>query len=320
MREADALAFALVEGAGDGVHWDSTLVESRGDGRYRGVIDPVWCLLPHPLGGVVAGLAARAMEAELGSDVAHTLRSIHGVFAAPVAEGSVEVDVAVLRRGRSMSHLQATVRNVGSRAGFTALAVFGGSRRGPDFTQLAFPAVPPPEECRSHREPFPDHVEGDRWPMRFWEEVADARLAIGLEFWEEGPRDQAEAANWLRLDQDLPVDGDGFVDPIAAIVLSDIMPSSIFQRIDPAEGRWFTPSVDLTIHPVGPATPGWLLAHYKTHIAHDGYASIEGSLWDPRGESGPTLVAWATQQAFFTEVSASSGREGGAAGAAPLIG
>lgn len=283
-------------------HWASTEVEAVGPGRYVGRIDPAWTLLPHPLGGVVAAVAARAMEAELGDEVPHVLRSFHGVFAAPVPAGPVEVEVGVLRRGRSMSQLQATVRAPGADAGFSALAAFGGPRGGPEFTQLAYPDLPAPEACRSNREPWPGEVEGERWPMAFWDQVCDARMALGLAFWEEGTRENAESAQWLRLDQQPPVDADGFVDPLALLVLSDVMPSSIFQRVDPSEGRWFAPSVDLTVHPVGRATPGWLLAHYRTHIAIDGYASIEGALWDPRGEGGPTLVAWATQQCFFTAV------------------
>lgn len=293
---------------GEAPHWDSTLVVAEGDGRYRGEIGVAWSLIAHPLGGIPAALAARAMAAELTEgDPDHasdgqSLRSLHGVFAAPVAVGPVEIDVTVLRRGRSMSQLQATVRNPGAPAGFTALAAFGGQRPGFEFTELRFPDVPPPEACRSNREPFPDHVDADRWPMPFWDEVADARMCIGLPFWEDGPRDKAEAANWLRLDQPPPVDEHGHVDPLTAVVLSDIMPSSIFQRVPRSDERWFAPSVDFTIHPVGPATPGWLLAHYRSHAAGDGYASIEGALWDPRGPDGPRLVAWATQQAFFTKV------------------
>ncbi len=44
------------------------------------------------------------------------LRSITSVFAAPVRTGPVEIDVTVLRRGRSMAQATATVRSVG-RAG-----------------------------------------------------------------------------------------------------------------------------------------------------------------------------------------------------------
>ena len=59
---------------------------------------------------------------------------------------------------------------------------------------------------------------------------------------------------------------------------------------------WLPPSADLTVHLVGDAGPGWLLAHNRARTAGDGYASVEMSLWDP--ERG--LIAHATQVMFFS--------------------
>ena len=61
-------------------------------------------------------------------------------------------------------------------------------------------------------------------------------------------------------------------------------------------------AIDLSVHLFGHATPGWILAHSKAHHAGDGYASAEMALWDPRAEGGPALVAWASQQMFFTRI------------------
>jgi len=60
--------------------------------------------------------------------------------------------------------------------------------------------------------------------------------------------------------------------------------------------NWFGPSADFTIHLLGPARPGWLLAHNRARHAGDGYASVEMALWDPLDR---TLVAYATQVMFF---------------------
>jgi len=98
-----------------------------------------------PQGGVVAAIAARAMEAELATG--QSLRSFHGIFASPVPVGPVEVEVDVIRSGRSISQVQATVRAVGADAGFTALAAFGNERPGFSYTELAMPGVPQPDEC-----------------------------------------------------------------------------------------------------------------------------------------------------------------------------
>ena len=93
------------------------------------------------------------------------------------------------------------------------------------------------------------------------------------------------------------------MDQLALLVLVDVMPSAVFRRIGRTDERWFGPSADLTVHVFGHATPGWILAHSKAHQAGDGYASVEMALWDPRAEGGPKLVAWGTQQMFFTKIS-----------------
>jgi acyl-CoA thioesterase len=265
-------------------------------GRYLASIDERWSLVAIPQGGIVAALAAQAMAAALANPE-QSLRSMSLVFAGQVRSGPVEIDVVLLRAGRSMSQLTATVRNPGADAGLTAIAVFGAERRGFAFTDLAFPDVAPPEELRGFRDPLPDDVEFEftRSPMAFWEEVVEAKPAMGRppwEPWEDGP---AEMAYWYRLD-DPPVRDDGTLDPVASIVLCDTMPGAVGQKLGPDSGTWFGPSADFTIHVLDRARPGWLLAHNRARHAGEGYASVDMALWDP---TGPTLVAYSTQVMFF---------------------
>lgn len=133
----------------------------------------------------------------------------------------------------------------------------------------------------------------------FWDEVIEGRPALGLPFWDPTPRTEARSANWYRFDQE-PLTPDGALDPLSLFVMADVMPNAVFQRVGPTEQRYFAPSTDLTTHLFGPATPGWILADYKAHLAGEGYASVEAALWDPRGADDPKLVAYATQQMFFT--------------------
>lgn len=292
------------QGQGSGLEpgeaWRSSAVTPLGDGRYQATIGPEWVLAMVPQGGLIAAVAARAMAAELQTD--QPLRSIHGVFASPVPHGQVVADVRVLRRGRSVSQAEVTVRAPDAAAGFSALAVFGGDRPGFAFTELAFPEVPDADDCRSWREPPPPEsgfVDAKQW--QFWEEVLEGRGAIGHAPWEDVPRTSAECASWFRFD-DPPTTPDGRMDQLALLVMADVMPGSVFERIGPTEERWFAPSVDLSVHLFGHATPGWILAHAKAHHAGDGYASAEMALWDPRAEGGPALVAWASQQMLFTRM------------------
>lgn len=277
--------------------WDDlelTAVDGRA-GCFTTTISEPWQLVVVPQGGIVAAIAARAMALTL--DVpAQSLRSLSTVFAGQVTTGAVEVTVDVLRRGRSMSQLTATVRNPGAAAGLTAQAVFGADRRGFAFTDLAFPDVPGPEGRRSYRDPIPDDVDFEftRPPMRFWDEILENRPAIGRPPWEPHEPGPAEAAYWYRID-DPPVTESGNLDPLAAIVVCDTMPGAVAQKLGP-DADWFGPSADLTIHFLNPARPGWLLGHNLARHAGDGYASVEMALWDP---TGPTLVAYATQVMFF---------------------
>jgi acyl-CoA thioesterase len=282
--------------------WDVLDLESDPSrpGRYTTTITPTWTLTVVPLGGIVTAIAVEAMVAELASP-AQTLRTQTSVFAGQVAAGPVEIDVTVLRRGRSMSQLSATVRNPGATAGLTVVAVFGAARRGLDFLDLTPPEVPGPEGLRSFRDPLPDGVEFEFAfpPMPLWQEVLETRPAHGRAPWEPFEPGPSDVVNWMRID-DPPVTPDGLLHPAAALVVCDTMPGSVGQKVGPADSPWFGPSADYTVHVLGQAEPGWMLGHLRARAGADGYASVEMTLW-PEDLSHP--IAYATQVMFFAFVS-----------------
>jgi acyl-CoA thioesterase len=260
-------------------------------GRYRTVIDREWnCpLVPH--GGLVTAVAARAMGLEL-ENPSQRLRSITAVFARPVQPGAVEVDVTVLRRGRSMSQLTATVRNVGEEVGHTSLAVFGQERPGFEFTDLAAPDAPPPDACPSFRERGPELEE--RLHFNFWDHV-EGRAAQGHAPWEEYIPTTSERVAWYHFDEPPFLDG-GILDPLAVLTLCDTMPGAVSERMGNRGPPWLPPSADLTVHLLGDAHSEWLLARNRARHAGEGYASVELELWDPANG----LVAYGTQLMLFT--------------------
>ena len=272
-------------------------------GRWHAQVDEVWVAAMVPLGGLSAAVAARAMIAELAANhpaaAGQRLRSVHCLFAAPVPAGPLEADVTVLRSGRSMSQAQVVLRAPGSAIGLHALGAFGAPRTGYQFTAAVPPDVPPPEECRSFREPPPPDVnwEGRRMPL--WETILEGRGAMGLPPWDRSPRSDAESATWHRFD-DPPVGEDGCLDPLALLVIGDLMLGAVGQRVGYSEHQWFGPSVDLTMHLFSAPRPGWILSHSRARIGAEGYVSLESNLWDPGGDDGPELVAHATQQMFFS--------------------
>ena len=274
-----------------GTFADDVTVRSAGGGRYLATLDDSWNLLPLPQGGVVASFALRAAEVELDTPDL-TLRTCTAVFAGTVSPGELEVEVQVLRRGRSASQVLATVRTVGSVAGATVLAVFGSSRSGPTLLDIAPPTVPPPERCRSYRDPLPPGVEAFPSPP-FWNRV-EARVALGHAWWEEWTPTQSDVATWLRFD-DAPRLADGSLAPLGVVTLADRMPGCIAELLGPGTAPWFAPSADLTVQLFEPARTTWLLAHDRARWADDGWASAESTLWD---ESG-TAVAHASQMMIF---------------------
>jgi len=277
-------------------------VVGSGESRYRVVLDPSWNLARVPQGGVVTALAVRAM-ADVVDNPDQTLRSAHSVFVAQVPHGPLDIDVEILRRGHSMSHVRAEVRAAGSEFGHLTTAVFGAPRRGFEFTDLEPPTqIVPPSQCRSFRAPLsPQAGWAGFVALPFWERHVEGAGMLGHAPWEEYEPARAEHGTWYRMD-DPPWLEDGTLDPLALVVFADTMPGAVAEKVGRAErSRWFGPSVDLTFHLLGDCRSEWVLAHNLARHAGDGYASIDMALWDcgPDGTGPPRLVAYATQVMFF---------------------
>lgn len=276
--------------------WDDLLLDGAGEGRFTTAISDPWMLRVVPQGGIVAAVAEAAMRAVL-DEPEQQLRTITSFFVGKVEAGPVEVDVELLRRGRSMSQVRASVRNPGAAAGLTATAVYGARRDGFEFVDVAFPEVEGPDELRGYRDPIPDGVDFEPSPpLPFWDQVLECRPATGRAPWDPFEPGPAEIAYWYRFDSP-PVGADGALDAAGLLVAADTMPGAISQRIGWEDRPWFGPSLDLTLHVLGPAAPGWLLVHNRARAAGDGYASVESVLWDPTTR---TPAAYATQVMFFT--------------------
>jgi acyl-CoA thioesterase len=272
---------------------DLTLQQGDSTTSFRGSISDAWRVAALPIGGFPVALAIEAMTTALGNET-QQLRTITAMFAGPVAAGPVEIEVNILRRGRSVSQLTASVCNTGKDAGLFAVAAFGAQREGFTFTDIDMPNVPNVERCRSWEEAKPDAFVSD-WPAPpYWTQVCESKLAIGRwdhEPYVEGP---AEEAMWFRF-FDQPTTAEGLLHAAVIAVLADSMPGAVGAKVDVQQ--FFAPSVDLTIHFFGALTPGWTLSHTRCVWAGDGYASATVDLWDPR--TG-VLAARATQVMLFT--------------------
>jgi acyl-CoA thioesterase len=260
-------------------------------GRYRADVSDIWNCPIVPHGGLVTALTTHAVQTELALPQ-QRLRAVTAVFADQVKPGPVEIDVTVLRRGRSMSQATATIRNVGAAAGHTLVTVFGAGRPGYAFVDATFPDVPGPGECPSFRDPPPEGFD-DGPPFNFWEHL-EGRAALGHAPWDDTVRLVSDCAAWMRFDEP-PMLDDGRLDPLALVTMSDTMPGAVGERLGRADHFWLPPSADLTVHLLGDARSEWILGHKRARYSGDGYASVEMLLWDMQG----TLVAYATQMMFF---------------------
>jgi acyl-CoA thioesterase len=268
------------------------VVEPSSPGRYLAKLDHGWDLVPLPQGGIVTSFALRAATTEVASATL-SLRSSTTVFAGQVVPGELEIDVQILRRGRSAVQVAASVRNVDAAAGATVVAVFGGPRRGPAFVDVQPPDVPPPLHCPRYEDSMPPEIAEFGTPP-FWTRV-EVRRALGHAPWDVYVPTTSDSASWLRF-QDPPVLPDGSLDPLGVLTLADRMPGSVSEKTGSEGPRWFAPSADLTVHLLEPLRTEWVLAHDKARWAGGGWASAETTLWDQQG----SIVAYATQMMLFT--------------------
>ena len=265
------------------------------EGRYRADLPMTWAAPNVPQGGISLAAATRAMHEAVGVE-AMPLRSVSCVFAAPVEAGAAEIDVTVLRRGRSVAQALATVRTPGRAAGLTAIAVFGANRPGFEFTDVTPPAFPDPMSLPRFRDPLPDGTEYEGDPFPIWANHIEGRPVTGHPPWEDYEPTDSERQTYQHFDE-MPRLADGTIDPLALVCLCDSMPGAVAERMGPIpEFDWYGPSADLTVHITGTARSDWLLMRNRARRAGDGYASLEIELWDP--DAG--LVAYGTQTMIFT--------------------
>ncbi len=221
------------------------------------------------------------------------LRTCTATFTSQILPGPIDVDVEVLREGRSMSQLRATVRGAGDGpgGGHVVVAAWGADRTGFSFTGPEPPVAKPRDEC------IPGTVWRDERPAdwavfeaSFWEHFESA-MSEGhipwMHAWEPGSGRRVSWIRWL----DTPRLADGTVDPLALVPLLDTMPGAVAEHLGADGPMFLAPSVDLTVHLLAPTAAEWFVQVNRARHAGDGYASAELELWDETGQ----LVAYATQ-------------------------
>jgi len=252
-----------------------TAVVPAGAGRYTGTLTDRWHIGVVPNGGYVLGVALNA----IGQTVHHPhplTASSH--YLGPSEAGPVEVQVEVLKEGRSLSTAIARVIQ-GGRARLTTIASFAdlAAQTGPTLLTLDPPALPPPDECVPRRPPTAAVATA-------FHHVIDFRPSPRTAGWIDAERGQpAQIEGWIRFADGRPPDAQ------ALPMLCDAMPPALFAAM---ETGW-VPTLELTTHVRGVPADGWLAARVATRALMDGLAEEDCELWDSAGR----LVAMSRQLA-----------------------
>lgn len=250
-----------------------------GPGRWKAHIPEGWDIFGVTNGGFLMAIATRAMGAEANG---RQLISATGSFLNPTRGGPTEIEVEVLKSGRSLSTLRATLSREGTGLVHVTGVFAEPDRPKPnrDLLKSGPPGLPPPDECLraapSETAPLPPPFTG-KVDVRIHPE--DAGLFTGA------PGRDAVMRGWFRL-----LDGEE-IDAHGVVLATDALPPAIFNSPYPA--GW-TPTLDLTVQVRNPAPQGWLACRFTTRLVTDGMLEEDGEIWDEDGR----LVALSRQLAL----------------------
>ena len=242
-----------------------TAVSAAGDGAFDCEIRPEWWVVAGPNGGYLAAIVVRALKAMVPEDRA--LRSLTMHYMRAPEAGPAVVRVETVREGRSVTFLRAELEQ-GGRPQATALAAFATQREGVDLDLARPPEVPAPEDL-----PVRGEIRREAPPFA---QNFDFRAAIGGRPFSGA--DEAVTGGWLR-----PTDGPDELDAPLTVALCDSWFPAVFTAV---EAPLAVPTLDLTVHlraPL-PQPAGWVLGHFRTRRARDGFLEEDGELFSRDGE------------------------------------
>lgn len=254
-------------------------------GEHLGAIDAEWAQGRGAYGGLVAAILARALSEELAGG--QSLVTLTAALAAPASAGPARVTTEIVRAGRNVSTLRASLERDGSVIA-TALAT---AARGRDeawrHDALAMPEVAPPEEVADG--PREHYIPAF---ARFFE----FRQCLGpVPF--SGAR-EARVGGWCRLRED-PA-GEGPIDSALACALLDAWPPAAV-ALSPAWCPVASIEIRYDFFATGP--PGWALFDAQAHHVGGGLADESATLWSRDGR----VVATACQRIAIFPPSAMPG-------------
>lgn len=246
---------------------DAVAVIARGVDRYSANVHLGWDIRGNANGGYVLALVGAAMRQAAQEREPITITAHYLV---PLKAGPVEIATQVVKRGKRLTTVLATLRQ-GDREALRAIGAFGDI---PDPTDGIFhsagapPSLPNFEDCpprNSGNQDFPialmDHVD-----VRIHPE--DAGFVRGLS------SGNALVRGWFAFPDHRPIDA------LAMLLATDAFPPAMF-NLTGAPG--WVPTIELTAHIRALPAPGPLRCVFSSRFVQGGMFEEDGELWDSRG-------------------------------------
>lgn len=245
------------------------------DGALELAVDDSWLQGRSWYGGVQLALAIKAARQAHGGD--DPIRSLHATFIGPIGqEAPATATAEVIRAGRSVTHMRATVRQ-GDRIAFECTAIFGASRE---------------TEARLDSDADTNLDPEKAFRLKFMPGITpncvqhyDMRWARGMPPFSGA--DDPRATIFAR-----PADEDATFDETEFLALTDVIPPpviSIMHKPSPVS------SMNVALELIRPevifGTRQFVRFESELHDTHSGYAWQTAKMYDEAG----TLLAIAHQ-------------------------
>ena len=266
------------------VVWDTGPATASGmSATGRAHVGDGWSIGHALNGGVLMALATRALADGLGEVGHRDPLTWSAFFLSAAVPGEVEVQVEVLRVGRSLSTAQARLVQQEDGRGVERVRLVGSfgdaSRTDPVHRSPTLPDVPPPEGCvpaSRQSSPLAEAITMlDRLDLRV--DPSTAGFAVGR------PSRRGVIRAWLRM-------RDGREPDVAMLpyAVDALMPVAF----DLGVPGW-APTLELTGQVLGRPAPGWLLVELSTDTVVGDLLVEDAAIWDSTGR----LVARSRQLA-----------------------
>ncbi len=235
-----------------------------------GTVTPEWAQGRAAFGGLLVGMAVRALAQRVPAD--RRLRSVLVDFVAPAGVGPLRVETRILREGRALTHAEARLVQ-GGEVCAVVVAAYGAARA----TAIRWEAGPPPTVAPADTLPAFPYIEGVT--PRFTREFDYRWTGGALPF--TGGTDP-RVGGWVRLAEPMPADD------AVVLALLDAWPAPVLPLLGaPAPASTVTWMVDLVAPadaaPADAAPDAWWRFEGTTIAAGEGHASVDGRLWGPDG-------------------------------------